>query len=449
MGSYGMVHNIIFRRIIDMKKILALLLTGAMTLSLCACGSSSDGSGSSSDSSSGTTLRLVNGKIEVDEQLKELAALYEEETGVTVEIESMGGGVDIQSTLKGYYQADNMPDIFVCGGSTDFANWDGLLVDMSDEAWVSDTDQAYVDDEYGTIGFPYTVEAIGLTYNADILEQAGIDPDSITGPDSMRAAFETLDSMKDELGITAVVGYCAEVASLYWSTGNHLFANYLDAGLDRDDTTYIDLLNDGGQVDTDRLTSFAEMVDLFNEYSDPALLVSGTYDQQILNFASGEYAFVTQGSWIGATMTSTDADAYEEAGSFEVGMIPYAFEEGIDTILTNSPSWWAVYDGENADAALEFLQWCSEDAAQQILVEDAGFISPFNSCEYVASDPFAQTVVDYQTEGKTSGWHWLSMKEGLAQNYTGQVFGDFASGSLDTEGFVETLQQVIQGAYAS
>lgn len=208
------------------------------------------------------------------------------------------------------------------------------------------------------------------------------------------------------------------------------------------------MLNDGGKFDVDRLTDFAEMVELFNEYSDPSLLVSGTYDQQILNFASGKYAFVTQGSWIGSTMTTTDADAYEAAGNFKVGMIPYAFEEGIDTILTNSPSWWSVYDGENKEAALDFLQWCSEDAAQKVLVEEAGFISPFKSCQYVASDPFAQTIVDYQNAEKTSGWHWLMTVEGLAQNYTGQVFGDFAAGNLDVDGFVETLQQVCQSAYA-
>ena len=53
--------------------------------------------------------------------------------------------------------------------------------------------------------------------------------------------------------------------------------------------------------------------------------------------------------------------------------------------------------------------------------------------------------------GKTSSWHCLvpGMKEGLAQNYTGQVFADYASGSLDEEGFVKTMQQVIQGAYAN
>ena len=53
------------------------------------------------------------------------------------------------------------------------------------------------------------------------------------------------------------------------------------------------------------------------------------------------------------------------------------------------------------------------------------------------------------SSGKTSAWHWLGMKEGLAQNYTGQVFADYASGSLDEAGFVKTLEQVIQGAYAN
>ena len=73
-----------------------------------------------------------------------------------------------------------MPDIFVNGGATDFANWTDLLVDMSDQEWASDTDSAYVDESQGTIGFPYTTEAIGLAYNKDILDKAGIDPSTLT-----------------------------------------------------------------------------------------------------------------------------------------------------------------------------------------------------------------------------------------------------------------------------
>ena len=443
------------------RKLLAIALVGAMTLSLAACGGSGSSGAATDDSTAGAaastgggssdanSLRLVNGKIEVDAQLKALAKAYEEVSGVHVEIESMGGGVDIQGQLKQYYQGNNMPDIFVNGGATDFANWEGLLADMSGEKWVEDTEAEYVDGEGKVVGFPYTTEAIGLAYNADLLEKAGIDPKSITGPESMKAAFETLDSKKDELGLTAVIGYCAEATNLYWSTGNHLFGVYEDEGLARDDTKYFDMLADGGKIDEARFEKYAEMVALFNKYSDPALLVSGTYDQQILNFASGKYAFVTQGSWIGTTMTADDKEQYEAAGSFKVGMLPYAFEEGQDTILTNSPSWWAVFDSDKADAAKAFLQWCSEDAGQKILVEDAGFISPFESCTYVASDPFAQTISDYTHAGKTSGWHWLNNKEGLAQNALGVVYQDYAAGNIpDAATFTKTVGQVTAQYYS-
>ena len=449
-----------------MKKRNLALMTAALVLALTACGGGSasetkasgendkaetskaeEAQSGDKKSSSGEELRLVNGKIEVDAQLKELAAAYEKETGVKVNIESMGGGIDIQGTLKGYFQADNMPDIFVNGGDTDFKNWEGHLVDMSKEKWVSDTDAAYKDKDGKVVGFPYTTEAIGLAYNADILEKAGIDPKSITGPDSMKKAFETLDSKKDELGLTAVIGYVAEATNLYWSTGNHLFGVYEDGGLKRDDTKYFDLLEQG-KIDKDRFSKYADMVELFNKYADPALLVSGTYDQQIQNFSAGKYAFVTQGSWIGATMTNDDKEQYEAAGKFKVGMIPYAFEEGIDTIQTNSPSWWAVFDNDNKEEALKFLQWVSEDEGQKILVQKAGFVSPFKSISYVADDPFAQTITDYTKAGKTSAWHWLGNKEGLAQNALGVVYQDFASGNLDKAKFVDTVEKVVAQYYA-
>ena len=177
------------------KKLLALALVAAMAMGLVACGGGSSSGGDAATDDSAKTeeaaapaasgegdIRLVNGKIEVDAALKAAAEAYKAETGVTVAIESMGGGVNIQDTLKGYFQADNMPDIFVCGSDADFGNWTGKLADLSNEPWAADTDAGYKDEEGKIIGFPYTTEAIGLAYNADILEKAGIDPASITGP---------------------------------------------------------------------------------------------------------------------------------------------------------------------------------------------------------------------------------------------------------------------------
>ena len=429
------------------KRLLAALLALVMILALAACGESGETAKTESTGDKGNSIRLVNGKIEVDAQLKKLAQMYEEKTGVKVEIESMGGGIDIQGTLKGYYQAGNMPDIFVNGSDADFANWDGLLADMSGEAWVADTDAAYVNKD-GTVGFPYTTEAIGLACNLDILEKAGVDPAALTSPAAYEEAFAKIDAAKDELGLTAVVGYYTEPVNLYWSSGNHIFGQYLDAGLARDNTTYIDMLNDGGKLDEARFTDFAKFIELLQQYADKDMMISGTYDQEILNFASGKYAFVTQGSWIGATMTTDDKAEYEAAGNFKCAFTPYAFQDGVDTILTNSPSWWSVFKDGNVDAAKAFLQWLTTDEAQEVLVMEAGFISPFKSCKWVANDPFAQTIADYVAAGKTSNWHWQGMKEGIAQNYTGQVFNDFAQGKLDVEGFVKTMQQVCTACYS-
>ncbi|MBQ7588436.1 MAG: carbohydrate ABC transporter substrate-binding protein [Lachnospiraceae bacterium] len=451
------------------RKALALLLTMstlAMTLTGCAGAAAATagadqnpGTEVSDDSpdagtedaaapAGGTTIRLVNNKAEIDVGLHSLAKAYEEKTGITVEIDSIGGGQDTQAVLKNYYQAGNMPDIFVFEGDTHYETWKDVLTDLTGEAWTEDTEAEYVNG--GKVyGFPTTTEAIGLTYNKAILDKAGIDPKSITGPESMRAAFEKLDSMKDELGLTSVVGYYTEAANLWWTAGQHLLGTYLDVGLARDDTTYIDLINDGGKLDMERAKPWAEMVALFNEYTDDNG-VSGTYDDQIANFAAGKYAFVTQGSWIGAAMTGNYADQYAAAGNFEVGMIPYAFIEGQDTIQTNSPNWWGLYNEGNVEEAKAFIQWCSEnDGGQEILAKECGCVSPFTSSTHMPEDPFAATISDYTAAGKTSAWHWQGWKEGLAQNVSAVIFQDFAKGSFkSTDEFLETLSKAIEAYYA-
>ena len=317
---------------------------------------------------------------------------------------------------------------------------------MSDQQWTEDTSVEYVNDE-GTLGFPYMVEACGLAYNADILEAAGIDASTLTSPDAYKEAFATLDSKKDELGLTAVVGYNVNATDVGWSSGTHVFGQYLDAGLDPSDTTYIDLLNDGGKLDEERFTAFGEFIGLLNEYTDPDL-ITGSYDDQVLGFASGKYAFVTQGSWIGATLTGDDAEAYEAAGSFTVGIAPYAFEDGINTILNEPTSYWGVYADGQVEAAEEFLQWCSEDSAQKMFVEDMGFISPFGDCAYTSTDPFADAVTEWLADGKHSSYHTFLKSSGL-ENNTSVVFQEYAKGNISSAAdFYAEMEKVTEAYYA-
>ena len=434
------------------KKLLAVALVAAMAASLMACGGGSSSTSSSAPAegeateaaapaaASGEGIRLLNGKPEIHDQLMALAAKYKEETGKVVNIETIGGDTNASDELKKMYQADNMPDIFVIEANQ-AANWDGLLADMTGEAWTNDTDYELVDPNMGTIGFPYTVEATALAYNAEILEKAGVDPATLTSPAAWQAAVEKIDGMKADLGLTAVFGWCAEPANLGWSSGTHVFAQYLDAGLAQDDTTYIDMLNDGGKIDEARMTNFAAFIGMMNKYSDPDLLVDGTYDDQVAGFAAGKYAFVTQGNWInGAVIGSPDYTGWK------MGFAPYAFEDGIDTIIAGPPSFWTVYSEGKVDDAKAFLQWVSDDSAQDILVNQANLISPFNDCKYTAADPFAESIMGYMAAGKTSGWHTMLKKDGL-QNKTCQVFAEYAKGTLDQAQFVSTMAQVIASYY--
>ena len=442
------------------KKLMSVLLAGSMVLSLAACGETAADTTTSSDNTEAQTetqeaettetaeatsevagtqeaVRLLNGKPEINDQMQALAAKYLEETGNVLTVETIGGDTNASDELKKMYQADNMPDIFVIEANQ-AANWDGMLADLSGEEWTNKTGFELVDSTMGTIGFPYTVEATALGYNADILAKAEIDPSTLTSPAAWTEAVEKLDSMKDELGITAVFGWCAEPTNLGWSSGTHVFAQYLDAGLKADDTTYIDLLNDGGQIDEARMKNFAEFIGMMNQYSDPALLVDGTYDNQVAGFKEGKYVFITQGNWC----VTSPSDV-----SFECGFAPYAFEDGINTIIAGPPSYWVAYSNGNVDGAKAFFNWCAGDSAQNILVNDAGLVSPFDDCQYEAVNPFYKSMNSYITAGNYSGWHTMLKKDGL-QNETCNVFADYAKGKLDADGFVSTMAQVISAYYA-
>jgi raffinose/stachyose/melibiose transport system substrate-binding protein len=449
------------------KKLMSVLLASTMVLSLAACGTTgTTGTETTSDNTAAQTeaqpaadttaaetttdaapaaeatgdlgtVRLLNGKPEINDQMQALAAKYQEETGNVLVVETIGGDTNASDELKKMYQADNMPDIFVIEANQ-AANWDGMLADLAGEDWTNKTGFELTNASMGTIGFPYTVEATALGYNADLLKAAGVDPASLTSPAAWQAACETLDSKKDELGITAVFGWCAEPTNLGWSSGTHVFGQYLDAGLKADDTTYIDLLNDGGKIDEARMKAFADFIGMMNQYSDPALLIDGTYDNQVAGFKDGKYVFITQGNWC---VTSPDDI------SFEAGFAPYAFEDGINTIIAGPPSYWVAYNGGNVDGAKAFFNWCAGDSAQNILVNNAGLVSPFDDCQYEAVNPFYKSMNSYITAGNYSGWHTMLKKDGL-QNETCNVFADYAKGKLDADGFVSTMAKVIAGYYA-
>ena len=457
-----------------MKKVISLLLVTVLAMSmLTGCGSSNTTTTTNTTAAANTAtttnttantattnttaaatgngkaIHLVNGKIEIDTQLKAAAAQYQKETGQEVVIDSIGGGADIQGTLKGDYQSGSMPDMFVIGGEGDYKTWQGKCADLSDCKFVQDTDFAFKDSESGeVVGFPYAIEGYGITYNADILTKAGIDPATLTNAAKFEEAFKTLDAKKDELGLTAVCSVAAESGQMYWSTGNHMFGYYLSGGLQRGDNTYYDELMQG-KIDETRMGEFADFLAVLFKYSDPTVLTSGTYDDQLKLFAEGKAAFITQGDWIDPSLYADTDTSYKV--TFKSGMLPLAWTKAdMTSILADCPSWWCVYkDGENVDACKAFLDWlATSEEGQKCLITDCDMVSPYKSATAAPTTPLAQGLSAYVASGKTSSWAWSNMPSGIAQNYLGAVFESYAKDN-DKAAFISNMSKAVADCIAS
>jgi raffinose/stachyose/melibiose transport system substrate-binding protein len=143
------------------------------------------------------SIVMMQNKPEIDAQLKEYAAEWSQKNGVETTIKSIGGSssVTLGQQLQLDFAAGDMPDIFVIAGPEDYRDWENIILDQSNEAWVKETSVAYKVNGM-VVGFPVAVEGWGMAYNADILKAAGVDPAKLTNLKAYQDAFATIDAQK-------------------------------------------------------------------------------------------------------------------------------------------------------------------------------------------------------------------------------------------------------------
>lgn len=383
------------------------------------------------------SIRVFQLKVEIDQQLKDYAKVYEEETGVHVEIESIGGGADTQGALKGYLAANNMPDLFVFEGPGHYEVWKDHMEDLSNEKWVVETSAAYTAEDGKIYGFPYAVEGYGLAYNKNLLDKAGIDPASLTTIDAYQDAFAKLDGMKEELGINSAVSMGVSASGgLTWVSGNHNFGVYLSTGLKNGDTTIIDNLL-AGQVDKDRLTAYAEYVKLLFDYTDKNLLLTGNYDQSVQAFIDQKAVFIHQGNWIDPNLPAKPG--------FEMGFAPHAFSHEVtDGVQVGAPSWWAVYNKGNVQAAKDFLTaFALSESGRDARINKMSLISPYKSDTMMPSTPLSANLQTWVLAGKTYDWQQFKMPDGFGQDTLGPIFELLAQEAISTDQFVQLVTDAV------
>ena len=171
-----------------MKKFLALLLALVMVFALAACGEAEtttsdtpasdtpdDSTVSEAPETEGTgSVYYLNFKPEQDGQWQELAALYTEQTGVTVKVVTAASGT-YETQLTSEMAKSEAPTLFQVNGPVGLASWKDYCYDLSGSTVYSEltSDDYALKDGDAVLGIAYVIESYGIIVNKTLLAQAG------------------------------------------------------------------------------------------------------------------------------------------------------------------------------------------------------------------------------------------------------------------------------------
>jgi raffinose/stachyose/melibiose transport system substrate-binding protein len=413
----------------SMKRFLAVLVILAVAVTAFATGASQSGGGS---------IVLAQNKPEIDAMLKNYAATWSANTGIDVTIKSCGGdNCNLGVQLRGDYAAGEMPDIFIIAGLEDYREWEGIILDLSNEPWVSETSVAFTVDGK-VVGQPVAVEGWGMAYNADVLARAGVDPATLNNLAAYRAAFAKMDSMKAQLGLDSVVSMAAS-SGMGWVTAHHNFNSLLSNGLPYGDLSVTNALL-AGNVDMKRLNEYADWVELLFQYANPAILTTGDYDAQVGAFATGKAAFLHQGNWTDPNMAAANA-------TFKMAFAPHgSMSVATDGIFVSAPSFYVINsESENIAAAKQFLNdLVFTSAGQNFMVRDAGMIPAFANVELKPSGQLSQSVQQWVAEGKVYSWDQYYFSGEFRDQTLAPIYNQFANGDITKAQFVNLLKSAFE-----
>ena len=416
-----------------MKKALALVLAGAMALSLAACGST-PGSTATSGSTPASGASTASGKVyylnfkpEQDQQWQDLAKVYTEQTGVPVEVVTAASG-NYETTLMAEMGKSDAPTLFQVNGPVGLANWKDYCYDLSGSDIYSQlTSDAYALKEGDTVyGIGYVIESYGLIVNKTLLAEAGYTVEDIQSFEDLKAVAEDITARKDELGFAAFTSAGMDGSS-DWRYKTHLanlpiYFEYQDEGITSTDAikgTYLD--------------NYKNIWDLYinNSTCDPSELAAKTGDDSRNEFLAGEAVFFQNGSWEYANLTGegkfTDDD---------LAMIPIYIgvgDEANQGLCTGTENYWCVNNmasEEDIQATLDFINWCvTSEEGTTAMANDMGFVIPFKGA---AESPnlFVKQDAEMTAAGKTPvSWNFTTMPSEEWKNVLGTALTAYAAGT--------------------
>ena len=435
-----------------MKRLLALLVTAVMTMSLAACGGTTD----SGDAAAGSgEIYYLNFKPEIAEVYDEIAAAYEAETGVKLNVVTAASGT-YEQTLKSEIAKEDAPTLFQINGPKGYASWKDYTADLSDtEIYSHLTDKSLaVTDGEGVYGIPYVVEGYGLIYNNAIMEkyfatadQKAASMDEINNFETFKAVIEDMTAKKDELGIKGAFASTSLKPGEDWRWQTHL-ANipvYYEFK-----NNNIDLASDATkEIQFQYADNYKNIFDLYinNSTTDSKLLGTKQVADSMAEFALGQCAFVQNGNWAWSQINEVDGNVVAED---DIRFMPiYTGVEGEETqgLCTGTENFFAINSQaseEDQKLAADFIYWLySSETGKKFVIEKLNFIAPFDTFteEERPADPLAKEVIRWmEKEGTTSvAWNFTVFPSQTFKDNFGAALLQYAQGTMPWENVVTTV----------
>ena len=404
-----------------MKKLLALLLAGAMAISMVACSSApAEGEGETETGS----VYYLNFKPEQDAQWQALATAYTEETGVPVTVVTAASG-EYETTLMAEMGKSEAPTLFQVNGPVGLANWKDYCYDFTGSEVLGQltNDSFALKDGDKVAGIAYVVETYGIIANTKLLAEAGHSVDEITSFETLKAVVEDIQSRKDELGFAAFSSAGMDGSS-DWRFKTHL-ANlpltfeYLTEGIT------------AGSVKGTYLDNYRAIWDLYinNATCDPAELSAKTGNDAVTEMVEGKAVFYQNGTWAAGDLAAIIDD---------LTMIPLYIgvgDEANQGLCTGSENFWCVNSQASQadiDATLAFLNWCvTSETGLNGMCKEMGFVIPFAKA-LEADNTFGQEDNAMLAAGKTPvGWNFPTMPSEEWKNGVGTALTMYAADQTD------------------
>ncbi len=414
------------------KKLVAITLVMAMSVFLLtACGGSGEDAGAGGGD--GKTLTIFNSKMEIQDQLMQMAEKYSKETGVPVEVYYSSDTVSAHLATR--YASNNPYTISMVDAKDVYSLAEEHAEDLSNEKWVKDTEYA-IDINGKVYGFPVCVEARGIIYNADAIEKITgekFDPEKY----KTKTAFQGLI---DQL-IKGGMKHPTAVMKEDWSLGAHYLAQVYEEQDDPD--AFVMGLSDGSIkiLDDPKFNALMDTFDVLmaNNYAK-ASAISAEREISEKKLAEGEIAFMFGGNWDWSQINQFD---YTE----NMGMmpVPQDMDDGMNEKLVGGGSKYFFIDSskntsdEMRQNAKDFLNWLIyNEEGQSFLVNDCALVPAFSNIKLPISDPLGASVSKYTVAGQlVPNYNYLP-----DDHYAllGAMFQKYLAGKSDRAGFAKDIE---------